>query len=210
MSESGKTQRRIGAPDAKNRTLLLDAAENLLLTDGAGAVSSRRVAERAGLKHQLVHYYFRTMDDLLLAMLRRRADQALREQAAVLGSPQPLWALWRFNTDPTWTALSMQFITVANDRQVLRAEIAHNAERLRSEQIAAVAALLMRYGIDEAELPPTVLMVLMTGAARMLVIEKEALGMTLGHSETVEFVERWLRRIEGEPPDAPPSSVAVD
>ena len=43
------------------------------------------------------------------------------------------------------------------------------------------------------------LMVLMTSASRMLIIEQEALGMTLGHAETVEFVERWLRRIEGEP-----------
>ncbi|ORV41162.1 TetR family transcriptional regulator [Mycolicibacter engbaekii] len=200
MSESGKGQRRIGAPDAKNRTLLLDAAEALLLTAGAGAVSSRRVAERAGLKHQLVHYYFRTMDDLFLEMFRRRGDQGLTEQAAALASPQPLWALWRFNTDPAWTALTMQFITVANERAALRSEIASYAERLRAEQIAAVAGLLERYGIDDAEFPPTVLMVLMTSASRMLIIEHEALGMTLGHAETVEFVERWLRRLEGDPP----------
>lgn len=210
MSESGKGQRRIGAPDAKNRTLLLDAAEELLLTAGAGAVSSRRVAERAGLKHQLVHYYFRTMDDLFLAMFRRRGDQGLSQQAAVLASPQPLWALWRFNTDPAWTALTMQFITVANEREALRAEISSYAERLRAEQITAVAGLLARYGIDDAEFPPTVLMVLMTSASRMLIIEQEALGMTLGHAETVEFVERWLQRLEGDPPPAaPPNGVAL-
>ncbi|MBV8930828.1 MAG: helix-turn-helix transcriptional regulator, partial [Mycobacteriaceae bacterium] len=54
------SERRIGAPDAKNRVVLLDAAEQLLLEDGYAAVTSRRVAERAGLKPQLVHYYFRT------------------------------------------------------------------------------------------------------------------------------------------------------
>ena len=42
--------RRIGAPDAKNRGVLLDAAEQLLLEEGYAAVTSRRVAERAGLK----------------------------------------------------------------------------------------------------------------------------------------------------------------
>lgn len=203
MSDSGKGQRRIGAPDAKNRTLLLDAAEQLLVTVGANAVSSRRVAEQAGLKHQLVHYYFRTMDDLFLAVFRRRGDQGLADQAAVLASPQPLWALWRFNTDPAGTALTMQFMALANQRAALRAEIAGYAERLRAEQIEAVSGMLRRYGIDTGEFPPTVLMVLMTSASRMLIIEQEALGMTLGHAETVEFVERWLHRLEGEPPPVP-------
>lgn len=207
MLDSAKGQRRIGAPDAKNRTLLLDAAEHLLVTVGATAVSSRRVAEQAGLKHQLVHYYFRTMDDLFLAVFRRRGDQGLVDQAAVLASPQPLWALWRFNTDPAGTALTMQFMALANQRAALRAEIAGYAEQLRAGQIEAVSELLRRYGIDTGEFPPTVLMVLMTSASRMLIIEHEALGMTLGHAETIEFVERWLERLEGAP--LPPVSGAA-
>ena len=207
MPESAKGRRRIGAPDAKNRTLLLDAAEELLLTAGHAAVSSRRVAQQAGLKHQLVHYYFRTMDDLFLEVFRRRGDQGLAEQAEVLASPQPLWALWRFNTDPAWTALTMEFMALANRREGLRAEIASYAERLRAEQIEVVSGLLARYGIDADEFPATVLMVLMTSASLMLIIEQEALGITLGHAETVAFVERWLRRLEGAP--GAPLSAAV-
>ena len=61
-------------PDAKNRGVLLDAAEQLMLEDGYAAVTSRRVAERAGLKPQLVHYYFRTMDELFIEVFRRRAE----------------------------------------------------------------------------------------------------------------------------------------
>src|SRR5258708_37148964 len=83
--------RRIGAPDAKNRGVLLDAAEQLLLEDGYAAVTSRRVADRAGLKPQLVHYYFRTMEDLFLEVFRRRAEEGLRVLATALASPQPLW-----------------------------------------------------------------------------------------------------------------------
>ena len=90
--------RRIGAPDAKNRGVLLDAAEQLLLEEGYAAVTSRRVAEKAGLKPQLVHYYFRTMEDLFLAVFRRRAEEGLEVLATALASPQPLWALWRFST----------------------------------------------------------------------------------------------------------------
>src|ERR1700693_2877153 len=87
--------RRSGAPDAKNRGVLRDAAEQLMLEEGYAAVTSRRLADRAGLKPQLVHYYFRTMDDLFLAVFRRRAEQGLKSQARALESPQPLWALWR-------------------------------------------------------------------------------------------------------------------
>ena len=39
------TARRFGAPDAKNRGVLLDAAEQLLLEEGYAAVTSRRVAD---------------------------------------------------------------------------------------------------------------------------------------------------------------------
>src|SRR5215470_9049592 len=80
------SERRIGAPDAKNRTVLLDAAERLMLEEGYAAVTSRRVAEKAGLKPQLVHYYFRTMGELYLAVFRRRADQGLEAQSAALKS----------------------------------------------------------------------------------------------------------------------------
>ena len=116
--------RRIGAPDAKNRGVLLDAAEQLMLEEGYAAVTSRRVAERAGLKPQLVHYYFRTMEDLFLEVFRRRAEEGLGVlRRTALESPQPLWALWRFSTDPEATRLTMEFMGLANHRKALRAEI---------------------------------------------------------------------------------------
>ena len=52
--------------------------------------------------------------------------------------------------------------------------------------------------IDPAEVPPLVWSVLMTSVSRVLVIE-QALGMSAGHAETVEFVERYLHRLEGDP-----------
>ena len=73
--------RRIGAPDAKNRGLLLDAAEQLMIEEGYAAVTSRRLANKAGLKPQLVHYYFRTMEELFLEVFRRRGEEALEVHA---------------------------------------------------------------------------------------------------------------------------------
>src|SRR5271170_1903355 len=79
--------RRIGAPDAKNRGLLLDAAEQLMIEEGYAAVTSRRLANKAGLKPQLVHYYFRNMEELFLEVFRRRAEEGLQAQAQALQSP---------------------------------------------------------------------------------------------------------------------------
>ncbi len=190
--------RRIGAPDAKNRGLLLDAAERLMLEEGYAAVTSRRLAHKAGLKPQLVHYYFRTMEDLFLEVFRRRAEEGLRVQAQALQSSQPLWALWRFGTDPGFTRISMEFMALANHRKEMRAEIAYYAERFRDEERQAVTAALRRYGVQRDDVPPVVWTVLMTSLSRMLVLE-QAIGMSGGHAETMELVESYLRRIEGDP-----------
>jgi TetR/AcrR family transcriptional regulator len=192
------TERRIGAPDAKNRSVLLDAAERLMLEEGYAAVTSRRVAEKAGLKPQLVHYYFRTMEDLYLAVFRRRADQGLEAQALALQSPQPLWALWRYSSDPRITAFTVEFMALASHRQELRTEFARYGEMFRERERQTLAETLQRYGVDASEVPPVVWAVFATSLSRVLVMET-ALGMSSGHSETLEFVESWLRQLEGEP-----------
>lgn len=189
--------RRLGAPDAKNRTVLLDAAEELMRDEGYAAVTSRRVAEKAGLKPQLVHYYFRTMDDLFLELFRRRADQMQHYHQLALQSPQPLWALWELNTDAAGTAMTMEFVALANHRKTLRAEISRYAELFRTQQINTITAAMERYDVPFDEFSPTVLMVLMTGATQVLV-QEQLLGMSAGHEETLTFAARWLTFLEGE------------
>jgi AcrR family transcriptional regulator len=145
-----------------------------------------------------VHYYFRTMEDLFVAVFRRRAEEGLQVQAQVLQSPQPLWAIWRFGTDPDFTRISMEFMALANHRKEMRAEIAYYAERFRDAERQAVTAALQRYGADGADVPPVVWTVMMNSLSRMLVLE-QAVGMSAGHAETKELVESHLRRLEGEP-----------
>jgi len=134
--------RRIGTERSKTRTALLDAAEQLMLEEGYAAATSRRVAARAGVKPGLVHYYFRTMDDLFIALFRRRAERGLERQARALASPQPLWSLWELVRDEPDTAMTMELVALANHRKALRAEIACYAERFRSAQIEALSGRL--------------------------------------------------------------------
>jgi AcrR family transcriptional regulator len=201
MALSGKVgaPRRLGAETSKTRAALLDAAETLMLQEGYAAVTSRRVASIAGLKPQLVHYYFRTMDDLFLALFRRRAEQGLERQRQALASPQPLWAVWDLSRDPRGTALTMEFVALANHRKAIRAEIRTTSERFRDDQLRDLEAVLTAYGVAE-QCPPLVFTVLLSSVSRFLVIERESLGMATGHAETVVFVEQLLTRIEGERP----------
>jgi AcrR family transcriptional regulator len=188
----------MGSPEAKNRAALLDAAEQIMLEEGYPAATSRRVAEKAGLKHQLVHYYFHGMDELFTASFRRSAERGLRVQADALKSAQPLWALWRWHTSTVNAPLWTEYIAMANHRKGLRAEIAYYSKRFREEQRWIVDRALKAYGVDPDELPGLAAIVLLTSVSRVLVME-EALEVLDGHAETVEVVERYLRQLEGDP-----------
>lgn len=187
--------RRIGAPDSKTRARLLDAAELLLRDEGYAAVTSRRVGTKAGLKPQLVHYYFRTMDDLFLEVFRRRAEENLARFERAIAEDGSLRSLWRLNADPRGAAFSMEFVALANHRKNIRAEIARYAERFRAAQVEAVRAALARSAISEDQLPPIVALLMMTGLSQVLALE-DALGVTAGHDTTIEFVERAIARLE--------------
>jgi AcrR family transcriptional regulator len=195
--------RRIGAEDSKTREQLVDAAERLLLREGYAAVTSRRVAAEAGLKPALVHYYFRTMDDLFLAVFRRRAEENLRRLDRVLESPQPLRALWELSIELSGTAFTVEFTAVANHRKAIRAEIAEYAERFRAKQVEALSARLVDVGWDVDDMPPAAFVVLLTSISQVLAME-EGLGVVGGHDETLALVERSLQLLEGAAPQRPP------
>lgn len=188
------SKRRLGREDSETRTLLLDVTQGLLREEGYAAVSSRRVASRAGVKPPLVHYYFRTMDDLFLAVFRRGAEANLERQRRALASPDPLRALWAVIRDPARTSLALELMALARHNKVVRDEIAVYAARFRAAQVEALRALIESERDSDGP-PAEVLAVLMEGVADVLVME-DALGVTGGHAETVAFVERFLDRLE--------------
>ena len=187
--------RRIAGPNAKNRAVLLDAAERVMLEEGYAAVSSRRVAAEAGLKPQLVHYYFRTMDDLFLEVFRRRADENLAHFERTVATDNSLRTLWRLNADPRGAAFMTEFVALANHRKSIRTEIARYAERSRAVQLVALTAALQANGIAPDQVPPIAALLLMTGLAQVLSLER-VLGVTAGHDATVSFVQSVLDRLE--------------
>jgi AcrR family transcriptional regulator len=53
--------------------MILDAAREVMVERGIDAARVTDVAERAGVSHGLVHYYFPTKDDLVAATMRHAA-----------------------------------------------------------------------------------------------------------------------------------------
>lgn len=192
------TARRIGSESSETRVSLLDATERVMLKDGYAAVSSRRIASEIGVTAALVHYYFPTLDDLFLAVFRRRAEQQVERQERFLKSAQPLHALWSFLTEPKGTALLMEFMALANHRKSIASEIAYYGERFRHIQLDVLPERLEEYGLDTTDVPPAAVLVLISGISRAIVQEK-AIGMHTGLSATVDLVERYLERFEGPP-----------
>ena len=190
-----QSPRRIGAEDSQTRAQLVDAAEHLLLEDGYAAVTSRRVAAKAGLKPQLVHYYFRTMDDLFIEVFRRNAEANIARFERAIAADGSLANLWRLNADPRGARYTMEFFGLANHRKAIRAEIARYAERFRAAQVEAVTVALAERGISEEQLPPIVALLTMTGLSQVIALEG-ALGVTTGHDTTLEFVERTIAELE--------------
>ena len=65
---------------------LLDATERLLIEVGHAGVTTRRVAAEAGVNHGLVHYYFGSMEELLLQVLERFTARLVERQRAMYES----------------------------------------------------------------------------------------------------------------------------
>ncbi|WP_172799450.1 TetR/AcrR family transcriptional regulator [Mycobacterium sp. IS-3022] len=171
------------------RQRLIDATAKIMRDDGYAAATSRRVAAEAGVKQALVYYYFPTMDDLFVEVLRAGAEVSLETMRAALTDDDPLRTLWSINSDLRATALNTEFMALANHRKVIRAELKAYAERVRDIETAAVTVALRARGIDLEQYPPVAVSMLIAQIARSLCNES-AVDVTLGHDEMRAFMER--------------------
>lgn len=159
--------------------------------EGYAAATVRRIASRAGLKHQAIFYYFGTQDDLLVALLRRRSEAHRERLNAALKSPQPFQALWDIIRDPNAIRFTLEFMALANHSEGIRKEIARNAEALRALEANAIAEHLSQRG-SQSRLSPQLVSILINAVARLLV-QEAALGIRAGHDDLEALVERSLR-----------------
>lgn len=179
-----------------SRELLLDAAEALMRESGYAEVTSRKVAAKAGLKPQLVHYYFRTMDDLFLAAFHRLAEDIIARQDAVEASDHPLRAMWSLLTDSRYRLLISEFVALGNHRPIIRDEFIKFGDQLRQKQVSVMERVLARHGLSDFPWSPAFAAILLHSLARFLAAESE-LGVSEGHADTLSVVNWYIERYDG-------------
>ena len=193
MTTDGR--RRTPAAEEKRR-LILDATEEILLKEGYAAVSSRNVAAAAGIKAPLVHYYFPTIDDLLVALLQRRSDRIVGRMSEALTSSEPLKSWWEVASDPRGTSLFVELMAAANHRPLLKAEFGRIARDVRRMQMDTLESLLPQYGLDARLLPPPLVAAAMQGLA-FSAVQDQAAGYDTHADEAIAAMGRLIDHLEG-------------
>jgi AcrR family transcriptional regulator len=76
---------------AETFALILDAARVRLLADGYAGLSTRKVAEEAGVPLSQLHYHFGSKQGLILALLEEENQRRLARQHRLYAEDAPLW-----------------------------------------------------------------------------------------------------------------------
>lgn len=190
-----KPARRMGPANSETRMAMLDATERVLRDEGYAAVSSRRIAQEAGLKQQLVYYYFHTMDELLLATFRRRTERALARLRTTLESDHPLRALWEMISEQSVAGLSGEFMALANHHEGIRAEVTRYVEESRALEAQVLSRLMPKAQAGSPPLSAAALSMAMSSISQTLARETET-GITSGHADIRAFIAWCLERFD--------------
>lgn len=194
--------RRMGPQNSATRTALMDATEALMREQGYAALTARAVAKRAGLKYQILFYYFETMDDLLLDTYRRNAEVMWTRVQQALNSDKPLHAFWRVWSDPFDGAVALEYMAMSSHNPVIRADKVAFGERIRQLVAAKLTNSLRLATPDPAVFTPFAISMVLASLGSILAFE-DTLGLSGGHNEARALLEWCLNYLEPEAAETP-------
>jgi AcrR family transcriptional regulator len=201
--------RRLTTKGSQTRAAVLAATEAVMFEEGYAAVTFRQVAARAGVNAGNVQYYFPTLDDLFLGLLRDGTEAIVDRMRDLAESDRPLRAVWEYVSDERGSALLMEFLALAKHRKAIRDEIGEGGERVRQAQLNAIASKWADYNLDERQFPLPAALFLISAIPRMLQLER-AVGTRTGHEEILALVRRYLDELEPPRRRHPPASERDD
>ena len=178
----------------------LDAAERLLVDVGYAGVTTRRLAEEAGANHGLVHYYFGSMEELLLRVLERFTAVLIARQAEMYASDAPYIEKWRtamrfLDEDRAYQKIWWELQAMAWNRPEYQPRIAQVLGAWCDAMRGAVAAALARYRLTNTPFGPDEWVTLITALNEGIILERLS-GITRGHDALFSAIDRWLEGLE--------------
>ena len=184
-----KTTARSAAEEA-----LLDAAERLLVDIGYAGITTRRVAEEAGVNHGLVHYYFGSNENLLVRALERFTGRLVDRQRALYAADVPFVEKWRtamrylLSEDVSYQKVWLELQALAWNNADLQARLAVVNADWRAALTEAFEEPHRELGI---ELPLDALVSLVMTFNTGIIVERLG-GIETGHRELLAWIDGWL------------------
>ena len=174
--------------------VLLDAAERLLVEVGHAGITTRRVAEQAGVNHGLVHYYFGSIESVLVRTLERFTERLIARQRAMYAAEIPFIEKWRtamrylLEEDVRYEKIWMELHALAWNRPELRERVARVNEEWRTVLLEAFDPARDEFGID-MPLEALVSLVMTFNIGIML----EGLSsVDRGHRDLLRWIDEFL------------------
>jgi TetR/AcrR family transcriptional regulator len=193
----------VAAPSLARSTAeeaLLDAAERLLVEVGYAGITTRGLAEEAGVNHGLVHYYFGSMENLLVRVLERFTERLTARQRALYAADIPFIDKWRramrylVGEDVEYEKIWLELQALAWNQPELQGRVARVNDEWRAVLTDAFEEPRGRYGI---EMPLDALVSLVMTFNEGIILER-AQGITAGHHELLAWIEGWLEARDGQ------------
>jgi AcrR family transcriptional regulator len=184
-----KTAARSAAEDA-----LLDAAERLLVELGHSGITTRRLAEEAGVNHGLVHYYFGSNENLLARALERFTERMIERQRALYAANEPFAEKWRtamrylVSEDQTYQKVWLELQALAWNNPELQGRLADVNAEWRGVLTEAFEEPHRELGIP---LPLDALVSLVMTFNLGVIVERLG-GVETGHRELLDWIDAWL------------------
>ncbi len=185
-----------------NVEAFLDAAERLLIREGTAGISTRQLARESGQNHGLVHYYFGSVDELLLQTLERFTARILERQRAMYETEKPFIEKWRtamaFIDDDLasgYPKIWAELQALAWNKPELRERLQDVNERWRSVLGDALAEAIEEYDIHDSPFSAESWAALVGQFNQGLLFER-LLGIDRGHEALLTAIDAWLSSLE--------------
>ena len=181
---------------AAAETALLDAAERLLVEVGHAGITTRRLAEEAGVNHGLVHYYFGSNENLLVRALERFTERLIARQRELYASDEPFVEKWRtamrflVAEDVTYEKVWLELQALAWNDEGLRERLARVNAEWRAVLTEAFAEPHRELGL---QIPLDALVSLVITFNLGIMVERLG-GIETGHAELLDWIDGWLSR----------------
>jgi AcrR family transcriptional regulator len=129
---------------------IIEAGRSCLLADGYAALSTRRVADLAGVPLSQIHYHFGGKRGLILALLDGENRRRVERQIQMYGAETPLWKRYEQACDLLEDDLESGYVRVLQEMIAAGWSDAAVAERVR-DMLHAWFTVLAGVAGDAAE-----------------------------------------------------------